>query len=349
MPEFQKNGFKFPDEVEKERKEQAKFAASQQDDFYEGDEEDKDVEARSSKELEIEVEDDTPPEDRGRKPMPENLKEELEKDELDIYDERVKEKFKQMKKAWHDERRAKEEAFREQQEALTLTQKLMDENKKYRNLLDTGGKEYATTLQNAANLELEIAKKAYKEAYDSGDSDRIVEAQQAMQQANLKLMQAQNFKVPALQEENFNVQDSQEQNQSVPKPSNPRLAAWFNDNPWYGADDEMTATALGVDAKLKREGQIRIGSDEYFAILDKTIRKRYPEYFDEESTEDIEVPKAKAEQARTKPSTVVAPAVRSTSSNKIKLRQSQVNIAKKLGVTPEAYALELKRLEAQNG
>ena len=232
-----------------------------------------------------------------------------------------------MKKVWHDERRAKEEAFREQQEAVALAQRLIEENKKMKNLLDTGGKEYAQTLQTAANLELEMAKRAYKEAYDAGDSDRIVDAQTALQTANLKVMQAQNFRMPTLQEENFAVQNQQDQEQPVARPVNPKLAAWQSRNPWYGADEEMTASAIGLHRKLERAGEVQIGSDEYYAILDKTIRKRFPEYFVQTEEQEVEVTKAKAEPARTKPSTVVAPAVRSTSSNKIKLKQSQVNLA----------------------
>jgi hypothetical protein len=333
MPEMQTEEFKFPDEVAQETKGKPEdFNAAQQD----------------SDGFEVEIEDDTPPEDRGREPMPKPLVEELEADELEKYDEEVKVRLKQMRKVWHDERRAKEAAYREQQEAIALAQKLMEENKRVKAILDVGGKEYAAIVQNAAALEMDKAKREYKEAYDSGDSDKLVEAQQALQLANYKLMQAQNFKMPSLQDDRFNVQTQSEQVQQPPAQSyqtNPKLAAWQERNPWYGADDEMTATALGLHQKLARSGEVAVGSDEYFAILDRTIRKRYPEYFDTSEPED----KAKAEPARTKPSTVVAPAVRSTASNKIKLKASQVALAKKLGLTPEQYALELKKLEAQNG
>ena len=334
MPEFEKEEFQFPDEKTQESKGKPEelSVAMQQEEAPEG--------------FEVEIEDDTPPQDRGREPLPQNLKEELEKDELDTYDDAVKQKLKQMKKVWHDERRAKEEAYREQQEAVRLAQKLMEENKRIKGVLDTGGKEYAAILQNAATLEMEIAKRAYKEAYDSGDSDKLVDAQQALQLANYKMLQAQNFKMPTLQEENFEVQNQQDQaEQPAPRPINPKLDAWQKRNSWYGKDEEMTAAALGLHEKLKNSGEVAIGSDEYYAILDKTIRKRFPEYFDIEEPED----KAKAEPVRTKPSTVVAPAVRSTASNKIKLKASQVALAKKLGLTPEQYALELRKLEAQNG
>jgi hypothetical protein len=336
MPEFEKEEFQFPDEKSQEStgKPDVEINVKMGTD-----------EAPTN--VEVEVEDDTPPEDRGRQPMPQNLKEELEKDELDQYDEGVKEKLKQMKKVWHDERRAKEAAYREQQEAVQLAKQLMEENKRIKTVLDTGGKEYAAILQNAANLEMEIAKRAYKEAYDAGDSDKLVEAQQALQLANYKMLQAQNFKMPPLQQENFDVQPQQDQEQPVARPVNTKLAAWQERNPWYGQDEEMTASALGLHEKLKRSGEVQIGSDEYYAILDKTIRKRFPEYFDD--AEEVEVSKAKPEPVRTKPSTVVAPAVRSTASNKIKLKSSQVALAKKLGLTPEQYALELRKLEAQNG
>ena len=318
MPEMNVDEFKFPDETE--------AAAGEQ----------------PSVEFEIEVEDDTPPEDRGREPLPKPLVEELEQDELENYDEGVKQKLKQMRKVWHDERREKERAAREQQEALNLAQKLMEENKRFKNIIETGSKEYATTLQTAANLQLEMAKQKYKDAYDSGDTDRIMEANQELQTANLRLMQAQQFKPPSLQEENFVVQNQQAT--QVSRPANPLLDTWLQKNPWYGSDDEMTATALGIHKKLENSGDVAIGSEKYFAILDRTIRKRYPEHFDAEDTET----KAKPE-TRSKPSTVVAPAVRSTASNKIKLKASQVNLAKKLGLTPEQYALELRRLESQNG
>jgi hypothetical protein len=316
MPEMNVEDFKFPDEKQESQEQEELF--------------------------EVEIEDDTPPEDRGREPMPKSLVEELEQDELDQYDDNVKQKLKQMRKVWHDERREKEKAAREQQEALTLAQKLMEENKKYKQYIESGTKEYASTLKNAANLELEMAKRKYKDAYDTGDSDQIMEASQVLQTANLKVMQANNFQAPALQEENYVVQNTPEVQK--PRARNPKLETWLQKNPWYGPDPEMTALAVGIDKKIQETGNIVVGSDEYFATLDKTMRKRFPEYFGIEETEST----ARTE-TRSKPSTVVAPAVRSTASNKIKLKSSQVAIAKRLGLTNEQYALELRRLESQNG
>jgi len=290
-------------------------------------------------EFDIEVEDDTPTEDRNREPMPKEVVEELEQDELEEYSDKVKTRLKQMKKVWHDERRAKEAAYREQQEALTVAKRVMEENKRLREQFSAGAKEYAETVKSEAEMRLDMAKKAYKEAYDSGDADQIVEAQQAMQEANIRLMQAKNFKPAPVQEENFVVQSQQQERPQPPQPDR-KAMAWQERNPWFGQDEEMTAAALGLHEKLKRNGVV-VGSDEYYATLDKTIRKRFAENFDSPE------PETKAEQPRTKPSTVVAPAMRSTSSKKVKLTQSQVATIKKLGITPEQYVREFVKLEAQ--
>jgi hypothetical protein len=182
-----------------------------------------------------------------------------------------------------------------------------------------------------------MAKKAYKEAYDSGDADRLVDAQQAMQEANFRLHSAKNYRPTPLQQEDFAVQQHQEQQQPVSRPDN-RALSWQERNPWFGQDEEMTAAALGLHEKLKRNGVV-VGSDEYYATLDKTIRRRFSENF-EGSEPETRTP-------RTKSGTVVASAARSTSPNKVRLKASQIQLAKKLGLTPEQYAREAIKLEAQ--
>jgi hypothetical protein len=273
--------------------------------------------------------------------MPKEIVEELEQDELEDYSDKVKLRLKQMKKVWHDERRAKEAAYREQQEAVTLARRVMDENERLKKQYTAGEKEYAETVKGAAEMQLEMAKKAYKEAYDSGDADQIVDAQQAMQEANIRLMQAKNFRPNTVQEREIPVQSQQEQIQQAPQPDR-RAMAWQERNPWFGQDEEMTASALGLHEKLKRNG-VPVGSDDYYATLDKTIRKRFSEYFDDSE------PETKVETPRTKPSTVVAPATRSTAPKKVKLKQSQMDTIKKLGITPEQYVREFMKLENANG
>ena len=286
-------------------------------------------------EFEIEIEDDTPIEDKGRTPMPEHIVEDLEHDELDAYDGAVKERMSQLKKVWHDERRAKESAERERQEAVEVAKRLYEENKRIKGAYNSGEEVYINTAVQAGTLKVEAAKRAYKEAYEAGDPDALVEAQNDLQLANLELLRAKGLKPAPLQDEEDVVQRIQEtkQPQTAPEPDKKALA-WQKRNKWFGEDEEMTAAALGLHEKLKNNG-VEVGSDEYYDTLDKTMRRRFGEYFQEEP--------------KPKPSSVVAPATRSTSPNKVRLTPSQVQLSKKLGITPEQYARELIKLEKANG
>jgi len=310
MAEFEKNEFKFPDET---------------------------LAKGGEVNIEIEIEDDTPEEDRNKEPMPKEIVDELDNDELEEYSDKVKVRLKQMKKVWHDERRAKEAAYREQQEAIDYARRVTEENQRLKKQYAAGEVEYAATATNAAELRLDAAKKAYREAYDEGDGDKLVEAQQVMQEATYELREVKKFKAPALQQQENAVQQQQVPQQQVIPPDR-RAMAWQERNSWFGQDEEMTAAALGLHEKLKRNGVV-VGSDDYYATLDKTMRRRFSENFESSETE------TKADQPRTKSSTVVAPATRSTSPNKVKLRASQIQIAKKLGLTPEQYAREAIKLE----
>ena len=336
MAEMEKEVYKFPDEVE----DQGKPVDTDED-------KGKPLEAGSSDDLEIEIEDDTPVEDQGRKPAdPEQVKKlEVEVDDLDKYSKEAKDKLIKMKRVWNDERRRADLAQREQHAAIDAAQRLMEENKRIKEMLTKGEAEYKAAVTTTSEVQYEMAKKAYREAYDAGDSEKMIEAQEALTKAQLQLESAKNFKLPPLQEDRFDVQTSQ-QYQNAPQQDR-KLVDWQNRNTWFGQDEEMTAAALGLHEKLKRQG-MQIGSEEYYATLDKTMRKRFPENFDEdiEPPEDVEEAAPKADTPKAKPATVVAPATRSTAPKKIRLKQSQVAIAKKLGLTPEQYVRELMKLEA---
>ena len=310
------------------------------------------VEVQAGPEFEIEIEDDTPPKDRNRQPVSEEevKKLKLDADELDQYSVEAKDKLIKMKKVWHDERRAKEAADRERQEAIRIATKLAEENKQLKSKLHSGEEEYVGVAKHSAVQELEAAKKEYRDAYDAGDSEKLVEAQEKLTMAKIKVDKLDNYnpiyKKP-LQEEENDVQSYQQQ--SVPRPDN-KAVDWQQRNEWFGQDEEMTSLALGLHEKLKRSG-VPVGSDEYYDTIDKTMRRRFPENFDD--GQELETEKVRAEEpqktSKPKASTVVAPASRSTSPKKIRLSNTQVALAKKLGLTPEQYARELTKLEANNG
>ena len=291
--------------------------------------------------VEIEIEDDTPPQDRNRQPSQPEFVEQLEKDELDEYSESAKQKIAGFRKIYHDERRAKEAADREREEAVSLAKKLYEENKALKGRVNSTEKVAVDSYKVSAEQELQMAKKEYREAYEAGDSEKLVEAQEKMTSARIKMDKANNAAETvsqrrALQEQENEVQIPQ-QRQQQPVIRDSKAATWQDRNSWFGQDDEMTSLALGLHEKLVKEnGMAYATTDEYYKRIDETMRKRFPENF-----EDVE-----EDKPRSKPSNVVAPASRSTSSKKIKLNTTQQSIAKKLGLTPEQYARELVKMES---
>jgi hypothetical protein len=284
--------------------------------------------------IELEIEDDTPEQDRNKQPLPKDVKEDLYNDELEDYSTKVKKKLIQMKRLAHDERREKEAALREQQEAINLAQRVIEENKRLKNTLSDSEKNVLSSVQRAVNLELEAAKRAYREAYDSGDTDKVMEAQERLTEASLKVDKVKNFRPAPLQTEDFEVQT-----QTKPSPRvevDNKAVAWQKQNTWFGEDKLMTGMALALHEQLKEEG-VALSSQEYYRRIDDTMRKRFPEKFESDKPE---------ETRSTKPSTVVASASRSTSSKRVRLTTSQMSIAKKLNLTPEQYAQAVLKLEA---
>jgi hypothetical protein len=280
------------------------------------------------KDFELEIEDDTPEQDRNRQPLPKEMVQDLEEDELEEYSEKVKTRLKQMKKVWHDERREKESALREQQEAINLAQNLVEENKKLKTRLTEGEKSLIMTATREAELDTQMAERAYKEAYDSGDSDQILEAQKKLNTTSNRLERLKGYK-PSLQASENSVQN--QPTQAAAPRLDQKTDSWRKQNTWFGQDEEMTATALGLHQKLEKQyGAQYIGTDEYWNTVNKTMQKRFPEYFGDEEPEKPQRTAA----------TVVASASRSTAPKKIVLKQSQLALARKLGLTPEQYARE---------
>ena len=290
----------------------------------------------------VEIVDDTPAEDRGRQPLPEEVRRDLDNDDLAEYSEKVKNRINTARKAYHDERREKESAVREREEALSFARQAYEENKLLKQRLTDGEKIFAEETTKAAATMVDRAKERLKAAVESGDSSSIVEAQEAFADAKHKLSEYQRFK-PSLQDTEQGVQQQQQTQAPAPAPAPDQKAlAWKQRNEWFGADEEMTALALGLHEKLVRSG-VDPRSDDYYERVDKTMKTRFPEYFGETQTND------EAPAPRTKPSTVVAPATRSTAPRQVRLTASEAAIAKRLGLSPEVYAREKMRLESNNG
>jgi hypothetical protein len=293
--------------------------------------------------LEIEIEDDTPPEDRGRQPMPQEIVQELEDDELEEYSDKARERLKQYKKVWNDERREKDVARREQQEAINAANQMLEENRRLKATLKTGEEEYLSTMRYAADRDVDIAKENYKQALESYDNEKVIEAQQELTEATLRLDKAKNFR-PTLQDVQNEVQLPQTQAQPQKAAPDGKYANWVSRNEtWFQKDPEMTQAAYGLHEKLAQQyGTQYIGTDDYYKRIDTTIRKRFPEAFQTTPDEDDDSADSKPQR---KTSTVVASAKRSTAPRQIKLTATQAALAKKFKLTPEQYAREVLKLE----
>ena len=310
--------FKFPDEIE-----EVKVEVTGDDDF------------------EVEVVDDTPEQDRGRKPLEREVEDPTD-DEIEQYTQGAQKRIKELTHARHDERRAKEATLREKQELEVLTQRLLDENKKLRQNVNTGSEQYTQMAKTAAEAELDKARREYKAAQEAFDSDAILAAQEALLDAKMKLESAKNFRQTPLQEENFEVQTTPQEPQRV-QPDEKTLR-WQAKNQWFGSDgfEEITSYALGLHQKLVNSGTDP-RSDEYFEQIDARVKSKFPEVFggNEDRPRSGDTPR--------KPASVVAPATRSSGKRTVQLTKTQLALAEKFKLTPQQYAAQVARLENQNG
>jgi hypothetical protein len=301
---------------------------------------------RPKEKVEIEIVDDTPAEDRGRKPMKTPPKEEEDPDLIAIANDKVQQRIDELKRAWHDERRAKEKLEREQNEAVIYAKKLVDENKKLFKQLSAGEKVLMQEAQKGAEYALKAAKRTLQEAQESGDSDKVVEAMSeitrvTMDQENWKKYEPQYKEedleklsaASTLQTENNDV--AYQQSVQKPVPPDEKALSWYNKNTWFGVDDERTAFAYGLHQKLVREG-LDPRTDEYYERIDARLRQVFPDQY--EGTSQAEDSDSVKRVEKRQQATVVAPATRTTPSKKVVLTKTQVALARRLGVPLEVYA-----------
>ena len=313
--------YKFPDELE--------------------DDKDQKVEIETNEDVEIEIVDDTPEKDRGRRPLEREVEDPTD-DEIESYTQGAQKRIKELTHARHDERRAKEALLREKQELERLAQHYVEENRKLQQYVHTGTEQYGVMAKTAAEAELDNARREYKAAQEAFDTDAIIAAQEKLFEAKLKLQQAQNFRPPALQTQEIDVQPRQQ----APEPvrADEKTLRWQAKNQWFGSDgfEEVTSFALGLHQKLVNNG-VDPRSDEYFEQIDARVKSKFPEVFG--GNED----KPRSVETQRRPSSVVAPASRSTGTRKVQLTPSQAALIKKYNLDPKKYVAEVLKLENQNG
>ena len=293
--------------------------------------------------VEITIVDDTPERDRGRKPLDRNVDDPTD-DELDTYTDNVKKRIKELTHARHDERRAKEALAREKQELERLAEAMVAENNRLKKYVETGTEQYKGMVQQAAEAKLEKARRDMKAAQESFDTDAMIAAQEALAEAKWDIQNAKNFRPAPLQTREDEVQTTQTQTPRVQ--TDEKTLRWQAKNQWFGADgfEEYTSYALGLHQKLVNSG-VDPRSDEYFDQIDGRMKSTFPDVFNGGASDK---PRSGGTPAK-KPAAVVAPASRSTGKRQVQLSPTQAALVKKFKLDPQKYAMEVLKLENQNG
>ena len=325
------NGFKFPDE--------SKEGSADSPEFELDLETDEEAEGKPQ----IEVIDDTPPEDRNRKPLDREIEEPTE-EELNEYSSKVQKRLKELTHARHDERRKAEALSRQMAELERAARAMADENRKLQEFVNVGSNAYIDKSKSLAEVAISNARAKLKAAMDAGDTDAAVNAQEEMYKAQFEMQQVNSFKPIELQKP---INSGYTEQKQAPQPQlDEMVVSWAENNKWFErpGDEDMTGFAYGVHNKLVREfGEGYTKSSEYYQKIDNAMRKAFPERFD-----DIEVGTEEAPKA-SRPRSVVASAQRTSAPKKIRLTKTQQNVAKRLGIPLELYAKKMVELENQNG
>tara|TARA_Y100000385_G_scaffold230931_1_gene242714 strand:- start:2388 stop:3344 length:957 start_codon:yes stop_codon:yes gene_type:complete len=283
--------------------------------------------------FEIEVVDDTPEEDKGKPRRAENAQPNVpEDDEVEKYSEGVQKRIKQLKFEYHEERRAKEESSRLQEEALRFAQQVKAENEQLRKTLSEGEGVLVDQAKGRVSAEMDKAKASFKIAYESGDPDALLEAQEKLNALQSEKIRYENYK-PQPQP----VQPQPQYQAPAAQPRKPDKLAmdWASRNEWFEKDPEMTGYAYGLHEKLVKSG-VDPRTEEYYNELDTAVRRVFPDKFGDEIIEES----APQRQA----GNVVAPAARSGKRpRKVQLTSTQVSLAKRLGLSNEQYAAQLMK------
>jgi hypothetical protein len=283
--------------------------------------------------IEIEIVDDTPTQDRGRPLAPEVTDSDdditVSDEEISKYRDDVQKRIKELSFKTHSERRAKEAAAKERDEAVRLANMLAEENKKYRELAGNNEKFAVNQAKGRAETDITATKKRMKDAFEAGDTDTFIETQEALQRLVAEHDRYAAYQPMPLPEPQYNIP------QPKPQPDK-KVMDWAGKNPWFEGsselEKEMTGYAYAVSDVLIRDNKIDPTSDKYFDELNKRVQRRFSEYFQSPEPE---------RDATVRASTVVAPATRtSRTTSKVRLSASQVSLARRLGLTPEQYVAQ---------
>ena len=290
------------------------------------------------KDVVVEIVDDTPETDKNRARRPDDAEPDVpDEDEIKQYSKDVQKRLNKLKWEFHEERRRKEEALRQTEEAARFAKALYEQNQRLQGTLRGGEKVLVDQARGRVEAELAQAKADYKTAYEAGDTEALIKAQEKISELKIQADRVANYQPTQFEEPP--VFRPPPQQAPAPQPD-PLFNDWRSKNDrWFGKDDEMTSFALGVHKKLVESG-VDPRSREYYNKIDTRMREVFPNSFSAE--------RASGSPARPRGAgNVVAPAVRTTSSyggntpRSVQISASQAQLARRLGLTPEQYAAQL--------
>lgn len=305
-----------------------------------------------SADIEIDIVDDRPEEDRvppKKEVKGEDDPDDIPEDELSSYSEAVQKRIKRLRYEYHEERRAREAAAKQSEEAVRYAHNIHQENSRLKQMLESGHKQLSEYAKARSDAEMQNAQKAYKEAFEAGDTDALIEAQNKINEILLdRASYAQSARVaqPAASPQPAQPQVQQDPSTQVP---DQKFVSWSRRNQWFGDDPEMTSFAYGVHEKLVKSG-VDPRSDDYYDRIDARMRQVFPDRFDEEFSVEDQSRTGSYQAATSRKKPTVAPAGRGNGQppRKVQLTRTQVAVAKRLGLTPEQYAKQLAK-EMANG
>ena len=310
----------------------------------------KTVITKQDPELKVEIINDTPSEDQRparQETIEKPADDETVDKEISDYSERAGKRISKIKYEYHEERRAKEAALRESNEAVNRLKTMMAENQRLKAMVDQGGEALNQQALNNAQWAKQNAQAQFKKAYDEGDADQMAQAQETLAKATIAESQSANY-AQSIQKQ---VADKMPTPEIQQQKLDPDMEAWSKKNTWFMGTDsnhrEMTSYAMAIDQSLKNRGvDPATQSEKYYAEVDVEMRNRFPQFFGvttQEPVARIEPEVQHEETPKRQPSNVVAPATRSTGKKprSIRLTQTQVRIAKQLGISNEQYANQL--------
>jgi hypothetical protein len=325
---------------------------------------DKKAKEEEASDVEFEVVDDRPEEDRKPSKAKKVEASEESDEELGQYSDKVQKRLNKLKFDYHEERRQREAAEKLREEAITYAQQVANKNQEMESLISRGEAALVEQVKERAAVALDSARSAYRKAYEEGNTDEIISSQEKLNRAQAEYAEAEKYQShnrQQIQQRNqydqqahqqeiarqaaLRVAKEQQQHQNLqpqqpPAPS-PEAKEWADRNDWFMKEghEEMTALAYGAHTSAVQQG-MDTSSQDYFDYIDNRMRTSFPDY---DWQDERSYGRAATATANQRPSSVVAPSSRSNGakSRKVQLTSTQVSLAKRLGLSPEQYANQL--------